>query len=57
MVTKLVAVEAVFVDGEYKTILLRDPVTGNCYRPKVGWEVTGENLEELFDLAYEVVED
>jgi hypothetical protein len=31
----------------------KDPDTGKWYRPKASFEVTGENLEELFD---EVVE-
>jgi hypothetical protein len=50
MVNRLVAVEFMYPDG-YRLVLLSDPLTGNLYVPKVGWVVTGENLEEMFDLV------
>jgi len=38
----------VFPEG-YRYIVLVDPETGESYVPKPGWEVTGENLLDLFD--------
>ena len=32
----------------YSHTVLTDPKTGKQYEPNEGWEVTGENLEELF---------
>jgi len=56
-VKRLVAKEVIVVDEVqttylegYKYVLLVDPETGETYSPKPGWEVTGENLENLFDV-------
>ena len=56
-ITKLVSVQ-ITLDTDAKTVivypsgymytLLVDPETGIYYEPKMGWEVTGDNLEEHF---------
>lgn len=33
----------------YKYSYFKDPETGKYYRPKATFEVTGENLEKLFE--------
>ncbi len=46
-VKRLVAREFVVKKGD-QYIYLQDPETGKFYEPKPGWEVTGEDLEGLF---------
>jgi hypothetical protein len=55
-IKKLVAVEFEVEKGEQleyevgdKYVYLQDPDTGKCYTPKPGYEVTGEDLAQLFD--------
>ena len=36
----------------YKYSYFKDPETGRFYRPKSSFEVTGENLEDLFVEIY-----
>lgn len=55
-IKKLVAKEFIIEEEEktvtfpigFKYIYLVDPETGKVYDPKPGWEVTGDNLEGLF---------
>lgn len=54
-IKKLVAIQHVqeqekthIYPAGHKSIYLIDPETGRYYEPNPGWEVTGENLEELF---------
>ena len=55
MLTKLIVEE--FVNKGEKYFWFVDPETGKYYRPKISFEVTGNNLEDLFeeitDFSYE----
>lgn len=56
-ITKLVVEEFVVKPGDevevaqpgYKYSYFKDPETGKYYRPKSTFNVTGKNLEELFE--------